>query len=545
MNLLLGFTLALLLAMVLIPPLMRLAGRLHLVDAPGARKVHAAVIPRVGGLAIGIASLATLLLWLPGDPLRDGYFVGALCLLVAGALDDRHSLGPAVKALSQLVAIMAFVALSGVQFDTLSLFGRLALPPWFGVAVTVLFLLFVTNAVNLSDGLDGLAGGLTLLSCAALAMFANVWNEDFVHVTAVLVAGALLGFLRYNTWPARVFMGDAGSQFLGFTIGALAVHLTQAGVAPLPAALPLLLVGMPLVDTLAVMALRLTEHRPLFTGDRRHLHHRLMDLGFDHYEAVAVIYAGQCVMLALAWWLRYETDAVSLGVFALLVLGCVLVMGTLERRGWHWRAPSARAGRSRLAQGLRWLAAPHRLLRWSMRSACVAVTAYWLAVGFFAGPADVDVRWFAGALAVLMLPCLLWRQRVFVTQWAMRAGLYFAVLTAVYLDHFSPRHVAPLQMTKFVFLPVLVLAVMAAIRLSPYKRFGATPLDLLLVFGALALPNIPGLHTPTSDLGISVAKLFALSYAVEMIATLGNRLRWMLHSAAALFFLVVAFHGAG
>ncbi len=375
-------------------------------------------------------------------------------------------------------------------------------------------------------------------------MFGHIWNEPFVHAVGVIVVGAIFGFLRFNTWPARLFMGDAGSQFLGFTVGVLAVHLTQAGVAPLSAALPLFLIGLPLVDTLAVMALRLMEHRPVFTGDRRHLHHRLLALGFDHYEAVAVIYALQCLLLLLGWQLRFASDLLTLAAFAVVVTACVLGLAMVEETDWHWRKPSARGGRSPLAAMLRWLGAPHRLMSWSMRFACLATVAYWLAVAVFTPPAAPDVRWLAGGAALLLLACLPIARRELVSQWLVRGGLYLAVMTAVYLDHFSAQKVAPLQLTKFLFLPTLAISVTAAVRLSTVKRFGATPLDLLLVFGALALPNLPDVHSPTADLGISIAKLFALSYAVELIATLGNRLRWLLHGAGALFFLIVAVRGS-
>lgn len=542
MNLLLAFAIAMLIAMVLIPPLGRLAARLHVLDQPGERKVHTAPMPRVGGIALAMATLLPVVLWLPLDAQLRGYLTGALWLVVFGVLDDRYSHSPAGKALAQLAGIALFLLLSGVHFDSFMLADRVALPEWLGFGLTGFFLLAVTNAVNLADGLDGLAGGLALLSCATLALLGESLDREFPLTLGVILAGALLGFLRFNTWPARVFMGDAGSQFLGFTLGVLALDLVQNNNTPVSATLPLLLVGLPVVDTLSVMLLRMQARRSPFAADRRHLHHRLLALGFDHYEAVAVIYTLQCALLVLAWNMRFGNDLLIVAAFALMVLACVAGIGLLEARGWRWRRAGEGPG-SPLARSARWLTAGQRLPRWALRTAALSTMAYWLGVALYAGPIPADVHWMAAAAALLLAVGFAWRRSELVRLWLVRGTLYVAVITAVFLDHRSPQKAAVLQAMKFVFLPLLALAVVTAVRLSKEKRFGATPLDLLLVFGALALPNLPGLQATGADLGISVAKLFALSYAVELVSTLSSRLRMAVHGAGLAFFALIAIRG--
>ncbi len=249
MDLLLAFILAMVLTMVLIPPLMRRAGAMHVLDAPADRKVHTRPIPRVGGIAMAVGVSVPLLLWLDIDRLTAAYLAAALIVLLFGIWDDRVTLSPGIKFLGQLIAVHIVVLLGGVEIHSLTFASRVELPQMIAAPLTALFLLAVTNAINLSDGLDGLAGGTTFLCCLAIALLSFGTDLAFVSTIAVVVMGALLGFLRYNSYPAQVFMGDGGSQFLGFTVGVLAVLLTQNDALPFSAALPLLLLGLPILDS--------------------------------------------------------------------------------------------------------------------------------------------------------------------------------------------------------------------------------------------------------------------------------------------------------
>jgi UDP-GlcNAc:undecaprenyl-phosphate GlcNAc-1-phosphate transferase len=539
MDLLLAFVIAMVVTMALIPPLVRLAARLQVFDDPASRKVHSRPMPRVGGIAMAVGALLPLCLWLPMDRTLVAYLLAVLVLLVFGAWDDRVTLSARTKFVGQLIAVLIVMLAGHVSIDSLTLGERVALPDWLGFSLTLLFLLGITNAINLADGLDGLAGGTTLVCCAALALLAESWAVRFVETVGVVLMGALLGFLRFNTYPARIFMGDAGSQFLGFSVGVLSILLTQQTATPLSTALPLLLIGLPVLDTLIVIVLRLHAGRSPFAADRQHFHHRLLALGLDHHEAVIVIYAVQCLLLLLAWQLRFENDLLIVATFlgfAVLFTGALIL---LERAGWRWRAV-ATPTHSPLARLRVWLVASERLPRWSMRVACLCAVVYLLGVALYANPVPRDIGWL-GALCLLALALgVLWRQSAFAETWLVRGALYVAVVVAVYLDHRTVMHAPLLQAAKWAFLPVLALSVAVSMRLSGSRRFEATPLDLLLIFGALALPNLPGLAGAPSNLGFSAAKFVVLCYAVEMIAALGSRLRTALLGAIGTFYLLIA-----
>jgi UDP-GlcNAc:undecaprenyl-phosphate GlcNAc-1-phosphate transferase len=538
MDLLLAFVIAMVVTMALIPPLVRVAARLQVLDDPASRRVHSRPMPRVGGIAMAVGALLPLCLWLPMDRTLVAYLLAVLVLLVFGAWDDRVTLGARTKFVGQLIAVLIVMLAGHVSIHSLTLGERVALPDWLGFSLTLLFLLGITNAINLADGLDGLAGGTTLLCCAALALLAESWDVRFVETVGVVLMGALIGFLRFNTYPARIFMGDAGSQFLGFSVGVLSILLTQQTATPLSTALPLLLVGLPVLDTLIVIVLRLHAGRSPFAADRQHFHHRLLALGLDHHEAVIVIYAVQCLLLLLAWQLRFENDLLIVATFlgfAVLFTGTLIL---LERAGWRWRAV-ATPTHSPLARLRVWLVARERLPRWSMRVAWLCAVLYLLGVALYANPVPWDIGWLSALCLLALALSALWRQSAFAETWLVRGALYVAVVVAVYLDHRTVTN-APLQAAKWAILPVLALAVAVSMRLSGSRRFEATPLDLLLIFGALALPNLPGLAGAPSNLGFSAVKFVVLCYAVEMIAALGSRLRTALFGAIGTFYLLIA-----
>ncbi len=288
MQLLLAFIVAMAVTMALVPMLMRWAGAMRVLDAPADRKVHAAPMPRVGGIAMLAGLLVALALWLPrDDPRLLAYLAGAAIIFAFGVWDDRDDLPPVMKFAGQLIGVFIVIAFGHIQLEAITLVERHPLPQWIGLPLTALFILGVTNAINLADGLDGLAGGTTLLSAAAIFLLARSAGDEGVALVALSLGGALLGFLRFNTWPARIFMGDGGSQFLGFTLAVLAVLLMQREGQAFSTAVPLMFLGLPVVDTMMVMARRIREGRSPFSADRNHLHHKLLGLGFDHHEAVA------------------------------------------------------------------------------------------------------------------------------------------------------------------------------------------------------------------------------------------------------------------
>src|SRR5882762_5808399 len=239
--------------MTLLPVLGRFASKCGIVDRPGTRKVHAAPIPRIGGLAMAIGVLVAALLTIQLER-GDRYFLAAAGVLtVFGVLDDRFDLDYRIKLAGQILAVLIVVFLGEIQILSITLDDRVMLPQWLSVPLTIFFLVGITNAINLADGLDGLAGGTTFLCFGALAMLAHSSGQTVCASLALAFAGAVLGFLRFNTYPASVFMGDTGSQLLGFAVGVLSLRATQTGDSAISAATPILLLALPILDTLSVM----------------------------------------------------------------------------------------------------------------------------------------------------------------------------------------------------------------------------------------------------------------------------------------------------
>ena len=516
MQLFLAFVVALSVTAALIPVLMRWAPTIGLTDAPGPRKVHSIPVPRVGGLAMAVGLLVPTLITVQLVPPIRGLLLGLVVLLVFGLWDDRMTLGYRTKFAGQVLAVGLCMIVGKIQVGTLMVGSMVALPPSISTLVTFVFLIGITNAVNLADGLDGLAGGLVLLCLCAIALFAAVSGNGPVVGMALIEAGAVLGFLRFNTHPARIFMGDSGSQMLGFSVGALALLATQGETCPLSAALPLLLLGLPIMDTLHVMLTRIQAGRSPFSADSNHLHHRLLGLGFAHREAVLFIYVMQVALVLLAYSLRFESDSevfIAFCAFAGVVLGS---LRWASRRGWRLEHLGDRSARIRLYFNGLAPAARIPALALGVMTTCLAV----YATTVLASSRHVEVD--LGLLCLVMLIVLLslsWWKAQRSLQWFERVAAYISVVLLVYLDQTMPHK--PMLLTTLSWTCVGITGAAALVRfwLSPTRRFELTTLDLIVLFIALVLPNLPGSITLPTDLPGGIAKAVILLYVVEMLLT--------------------------
>lgn len=330
------------------------------VDAPGGRRVHAQATPRLGGLAIVGGYWAALgLCWVTGllagrvsDPRAVWIFLlGGGLLAATGAFDDAKPLGAKRKLLIQIIA--ATLAWYGdvriTQHITVPGFGLLEIGPVLSYVGTVAWILAFTNAINLIDGLDGLAGGVVFFAGLTNLVVALVSGNVLGAALNAALAGAVLGFLFYNFNPATIFMGDTGSMFLGYTLGAAALlsgHQKESTLVSL--LVPLIALGLPLADTLLAMARRFFAHRSIFSADRQHLHHRLLDLGLTHRRAVLVLYACSVLLCAAALAAAFGKDW---QVGAALV-GAVLTLLGITRFTSHFEfVLLSRTQRSRLLEG--------------------------------------------------------------------------------------------------------------------------------------------------------------------------------------------------
>lgn len=522
MPLLLASLIALSITTACMPGLQRWAAKVGLTDRPGARKVHSVPVPRVGGIAMAAGILVPTLIGVPLSPAVMGFLAGILLLLVFGVWDDRVDLDYRWKFLGQFLAVTLCIVIGHVRIAEITLDRPIQLPDGLSWLLTFGFLVGVTNAVNLADGLDGLAGGLALLCLCAIAVFGAICGNRQVTALALIESGAILGFLRFNTHPARVFMGDGGSQVLGFSIGALSILATQGDRTALSAALPLLLLGLPIIDTLTVMLRRALAGRSPFVSDRSHLHHRLLDLGFAHREAVVLIYCVQLGLFLLAYFLRFESDPWILAVFAVFAAAVLGALHLAARRQWHAHTGDALPIASALMARLRQPAGAR----------LISNGAAWLMGGGFVGYAAIVIvarRHVAGDISVLSASMLLlvvglsYFGFLSSLSWLERLAAYVGVIMLVYLDQTAVARTCLL--TSLTWGAVTLTAAGALVRaiLSETRRFEVTALDVLVAFIALVVPNLPGFVSLPQDLPGGILKAVVLLYVVEMTEGAGTR----------------------
>ena len=322
MTLLMSFALALFLATVLMPLVVRFGPRLGLLDQPTeSRKMHSQPVPRVGGIAIFLGCAFALVVDFPAAGQYFVFFATATLVAVLGLVDDIFDLHFSYKFAGQITAAILFVYGVG-GFTQFPFFGLDPAPVWIAAVLSVVFIVGITNAVNLSDGLDGLAAGNSLLSLVLLSLLALQALDANTALLAITLAGGLVGFLRSNTHPARAFMGDSGSQFIGFSIACITIFVMRSESSAFSPVLPVLILGLPILDTVSVMGVRFFRKRPIFSADKSHIHHQLLQMGFKHYEVVFVLYVLQLVLVALAYYLRFAEDLVLIATYLGFLRNC-------------------------------------------------------------------------------------------------------------------------------------------------------------------------------------------------------------------------------
>lgn len=338
----LAFFLAGALALLLVPLTERLAIKVGAIDHPGERSLHTVPTPKLGGLGILVGALAAGLIWLPDDSETRAILYGAVAISAVGVIDDIVDLPAPLKLLGQAAAVSIPVA-AGVTIEnfTFPFLGRLApesvellqLPGGgaidLGDVATVVGIVAVINVINLIDGVDGLAAGVCAISAVTLAVIALSLDRTAAGVLAALTAGASLGFLRHGFPPARTFMGDTGSNLLGYLLGTVAVQGALKTNAVVALFLPLIILAVPILDTGFVVAKRLKYRRPIYKADRWHFHHRMADIGFSQRRTLLYLYSWTLVMAALALALRFVPYSDDHGHFDALWTAVIAVCGLL------------------------------------------------------------------------------------------------------------------------------------------------------------------------------------------------------------------------
>jgi UDP-GlcNAc:undecaprenyl-phosphate/decaprenyl-phosphate GlcNAc-1-phosphate transferase len=341
-----GFIAALALALILTPLVKKFAFLVGAVDVPNARKVHSRIMPRMGGLAIYSSFALVILLFLAFIPdnlmmahnrqLIGALLTGGTVIVLLGALDDKFDLNAKLKFLIQIGAACIVVYGFDIRMDIVNIpFGSAMQPlgEWISVPLTIFWIVGVTNAINLIDGLDGLAAGVSAIAIGTILAMGVFMSNGTVVLLSVVLLGAIVGFLFFNFHPAKIFMGDSGALFLGFSLAMLSM-LGYKQITLVSFVTPLLIIGVPLSDTFFAIVRRWVHKKPIFTADKGHLHHCLQELGFSHRKTVLIIYSisaffGACAVLQTVLTARglgnWVTFVVILVLVFLLQIGAELI----------------------------------------------------------------------------------------------------------------------------------------------------------------------------------------------------------------------------
>jgi len=327
---------AVLLALIATPLTVRIARSRSVLDHPGVRRVHSRAVPRLGGAALFVSVVipVTVLYLLDtefsrglADPVANVRRIHMLALLAtcsvvfaAGLIDDLASIGAGAKLLAQ-VAAAAIACAMGVRIDFIAVGGRMIEFGWWAWPITILWIVAITNAVNLIDGLDGLAAGISLIACGVMLVLAVYTQNVAMTVMMSSLLGGLTGFLFFNFNPARIFLGDCGSMFLGYFLAVASVMCSMKSAALVGLALPAAALGLPIFDTMFSMLRRALERRSMFAADRKHIHHHLIDRGLNQRHAVIVMYAITALAACIGMLMIVVRNA---GGLALILIGALL-----------------------------------------------------------------------------------------------------------------------------------------------------------------------------------------------------------------------------
>lgn len=504
------FGTAMVLTVALVPPLIRYSGKLQLLDQPNERKVHDAPIPRVGGVSMVLGVVIPVVLWVPMEREIISILVGIGILFVFGLWDDRGDLDYRLKFLGQILAAGVVVNYGGIVINVLPFLGLDPVSDWVAMPFSVFVIVAVTNSINLADGLDGLAAGMMFLTLAGTALLSYLSDGFDVLMLSIAVMGAIMGFLRFNTYPARIFMGDTGSQFLGFVVATILVMLTQLTNPVLNPALPLLLLGVPLFDTAFVITKRLYYRKSPFLADRNHIHHQILALKFDHYEAVVMIYLAQAVFVTAALLMRYYSDiaVVATWVIANSFLAIVLIIA--GRKHWYMHQSNEQTLLARLAGTFRnpcWY-------QFTLAIISVFILLLLLAGPFLTDGIDRESALLSSVLFVLLgLRLFLGRRLWFIS---LRLIAYITAAFVIYLVQEYPAGNFQMEVSyEYVGYGIIAAALLLGGRLNVEDTFNATPMDFLIVLVLVGLVFVPQARIIDNAIIQLIVKIAIMFYAIE------------------------------
>lgn len=300
-DLIIAFGISLLSTLVLVYPIKKLAVKWNIIDLPNYRKVHKKPTPRLGGMAIFLGTCIGLIYLRPSHEYFPEIAIGAFIIVLTGFLDDKFQIKPTLKLIGQIIPA-AILITSGLIIEriTVPFFGMIDLAEPFSVVITLLWIVGVTNAINLIDGLDGLASGVSTIALTSILIMAIIDQETLVVMLTVVLIGSNIGFLFHNFHPAKIYMGDTGSLFLGYMISVISILGLFKNVTLFSFIIPIIILAVPIFDTIFAIIRRILNGEKIMMPDKKHIHHQLLAAGFSHRTTVLIIYGFSALFGALA-----------------------------------------------------------------------------------------------------------------------------------------------------------------------------------------------------------------------------------------------------
>jgi UDP-GlcNAc:undecaprenyl-phosphate GlcNAc-1-phosphate transferase len=498
------------------PIFINLAYKANILDIPNQRTVHLSPIPRIGGIAMVLGAFLPIILWAPIDQFVKSMIAGSAIVVCFGLIDDVKKIGFKPKFAGQIIAALIVIVYGGLKVKS---FGMLApqgyiLPDYISIPITLLIVVAVTNAINLSDGLDGLAGGISLLTFLCLGYLAYTYDYQSLETMSVAMMGAIFGLLRYNTHPAVVFMGDSGSQLLGFFAITISLALTQK-CDQLSPILPLFIIGLPVIDTLWVMVRRITLHKSPFRADKNHLHHKLMGLGLYHSESVMSIYLFHAFLVCIAFIFRTRSGWFLLSLYFLFTGIMATAALLVVKNGWKIKRYDFidKIIKSRL----RTLKDETNLIKFSFKGAEIVFISLIMISCFL--PANINIYFTFFSMAALFLIILTWLIKKEWTSGLIEITIfllipflvYFSEKDTVYLLQTALKNAYTLSFGLLTFLTLLTL------KFTRRSGFKTTPMDILILLFALVIPNLPDERIQSWQMGLVAAEIVVLFFSYEVL----------------------------
>ncbi|MFB4474067.1 glycosyltransferase family 4 protein [Virgibacillus sp. SK37] len=313
-------------SIIITPIVKRFALKIGATDQPNERKVHTSVMPRLGGLAIFLSFIIGIIFFYPNPGDYWPILVGGTIIILTGILDDIFTISAKYKLLGQIIAALVTV-LGGIQIEFVTIWQDERIYfEFFAIPITIIWIVAITNAINLIDGLDGLAAGVSSIALFTISVIAITRGDILIAFLGLVMLGSTVGFLVYNFYPAKIFMGDTGSLFLGYMISVVSVLGLYKEVTIVSLIIPIIILGIPIMDTTFAIIRRIVQGRPLSSPDKFHLHHCIIRLGFTHRQTVIMIYALSILFSVIAIVLTRSTLWGSISILVSLLILVELIV---------------------------------------------------------------------------------------------------------------------------------------------------------------------------------------------------------------------------